>query len=201
MTQFQRLLCFIYCVFFLSNAWIISDVSRGKRFVENHDKRQGGLILGSSHKEDLPFNKANHIDSVFNRLKFIPKKLLSTISILALASSMPSATFPAVGEGDLPVGASLHSPSKRKGELNPLETSTLEAKHAFQNDFTKVKQTLEQRSKDLTIEEQVGLQFFFKRFANEEIDDMNFLSKGILDPQMKKEATEVAKTVRKCMLV
>lgn len=46
----------------------------------------------------------------------------------------------------------------------------------------------------------MGLQFFFKRFANEEIDDMNFLSKSILDPQKKKEAAEVAKTVRKYML-
>lgn len=106
MTKFQRLVCLllIYCVFFLGNAWIINDISRGKRFIGNRDKRLGGLILRSSGKKDLSFNKANHINSVFNRLKFIPKKLLSTISILLLASSMPSATFAAVGEGDLPVG-------------------------------------------------------------------------------------------------
>lgn len=106
MTKFQRLVCLllIYCVFFLGNAWIISDISRGKRFVGNHGRRQGGLILESSQKEDLLFNKSNHIDSVFSLLKFIPKKLVSAISILLLASSIPSVTFAAVGEGDLPVG-------------------------------------------------------------------------------------------------
>ena len=84
----------------------------------------------------------------------------------------------AVGEGDLPDGALAFSKLLK-----------------YQKEWTKLAENMKSRTVQMDDKEIVGTKLFLKQLANE-YNDMNLLSKGILDTNKAEKAKGIAKDFR-----